>query len=553
MLRSAGVFVVVYLIMTASVGAWDYTVTSTVDLPDTNLGDRICQAANGECTLRAAVEEVNQDGAFYIFFAESGMTITLDSQLWLMDDVIIKGFADGSTIIQTSGLLMAFYVAGVDLTLQDLTVRYAVPAVEVDFDGSVTVDNCDFVDNGSPAWEGAIYASPGSVTLIDSSFRNNTTAWDGGAVRVYSPVSGTGLTVRGCSFTTNWAGGDGGAIKFDGGDVFTIEDSVFDGNTAIGSGGAVAIDAQIGSADGEIRGSELTNNAGATGGAISVTELNGSADGSLLIETTNIGFNDATAGGGGLYLAVAGSDRISLRDSSVYVNESEADGGGLMSAGAEILNVVNSTFSLNTAVNHGGGLYLSSSRTGAALYSSTITQNVADSQAAVNSGEGGGIYFEDGSGLVYARNTILARNSDLSTGAYSSYAPDCSASVVSEGYNLVGFANFLCDLGSGGTGDLVGSGASGAIDPLVGTLMMNSGWPTFVHPLLGGSPAINAADPAGCFDVDGTLLLTDQVGRPRYHDGRCDIGAYETGPPVQVFSDDFETGDARYWEVTGGP
>jgi hypothetical protein len=45
------------------------------------------------------------------------------------------------------------------------------------------------------------------------------------------------------------------------------------------------------------------------------------------------------------------------------------------------------------------------------------------------------------------------------------------------------------------------------------------------HPLLPGSPAIDAGNPAGCTDHLGNLLNSDQRGVARV--GRCDIGAYE--------------------------
>ena len=73
--------------------------------------------------------------------------------------------------------------------------------------------------------------------------------------------------------------------------------------------------------------------------------------------------------------------------------------------------------------------------------------------------------------------------------------------------------------------------------------------PLFVDPLAGdyhlapASPAIDAGDQAGCTDLDGQPLLSDQRGEPRPVDcgvgPRCDIGAYEgcgvePGPIVGV-------------------
>jgi len=64
------------------------------------------------------------------------------------------------------------------------------------------------------------------------------------------------------------------------------------------------------------------------------------------------------------------------------------------------------------------------------------------------------------------------------------------------------------------------------------------------HPLLLGSPAINAGNLAGCKDDNGDPLPTDQRGLPRF--GRCDIGAYESHPL------DFSTKRVNESTVSGG-
>ena len=57
------------------------------------------------------------------------------------------------------------------------------------------------------------------------------------------------------------------------------------------------------------------------------------------------------------------------------------------------------------------------------------------------------------------------------------------------------------------------------------------------HPLLPGSPAINAGNPAGCTDHLGNPLNADQRNASRV--GRCDMGAYEytsPGPAARIVS-----------------
>ena len=124
------------------------------------------------------------------------------------------------------------------------------------------------------------------------------------------------------------------------------------------------------------------------------------------------------------------------------------------------------------------------------------------------------------------RNLILAGN----TATLSS--PDCSggafASLVSAGNNLIGnTAN--CNFPAAST-DLVD------VDPKLSLLMGPSGTPNY-YPLITGSPAIDAGNPAGCTDQDANLLTTDQRGVAR--DSTCDIGAYEftaPGPAVSLLA-----------------
>jgi hypothetical protein len=89
----------------------------------------------------------------------------------------------------------------------------------------------------------------------------------------------------------------------------------------------------------------------------------------------------------------------------------------------------------------------------------------------------------------------------------------------------------------------------------MGTLMQRPWWPTMAYTLLDDSPAIDAADPAGCYDVDGSFLTHDQIGRPRPYLNGSDIGAFETGPSERIFADGFESTNTMYWSetLTGSP
>ena len=99
-------------------------------------------------------------------------------------------------------------------------------------------------------------------------------------------------------------------------------------------------------------------------------------------------------------------------------------------------------------------------------------------------------------GRVTLRNSIVAgnRGGDCDTSSQYSYYMDSSNSLIGDG---------SCDAELSG-------------DPLLGDFSADRGY----HPLLPGSPAIDAADPAHC-------PPTDQLGTPRPQGQGCDIGAIE--------------------------
>lgn len=201
--------------------------------------------------------------------------------------------------------------------------------------------------------------------------------------------------------------------------------------------------------------------------------------------------------GRGLYV---NGGKLILTQSAITGNEDEADGGGGILCLNGTLVVNNSTISNNsTTAGHGGGIFASNSIV--EINSSTIAGNMVDSDM----GRGGGI--DNAAGTVTLKNSIVAGN------WASWFGSDCYGEISSAGYNLIG-NNWGCYF-------LVSSGDQLNVDPLLAPL---EGQPAFYR-LQPGSPAISAANPSGCLDHRGELLITDQRGVPRV--GRCDIGAYE--------------------------
>jgi uncharacterized repeat protein (TIGR01451 family) len=218
----------------------------------------------------------------------------------------------------------------------------------------------------------------------------------------------------------------------------------------------------------------------------------------LTMTSCTVSGNATTYSGGGIYHR---DGTLTMSNCTIYDNTAR-DGGGINNGGTLILN--NSTVSGNRADQLGGGIASGGTLT---LHSSTVGDNRADI--------GGGIYAGGGSATV--QNTILAGN--LGDG------PDCSGALGSLGYNLIG--DTLGCTFSPASGDLVDISAG------LGQLIGVPGDPRY-HPLLPGSAAIDAGNPAGCTGSAG-LLTTDQRGAARV--GRCDMGAYEyttPGPAAKI-------------------
>jgi hypothetical protein len=144
----------------------------------------------------------------------------------------------------------------------------------------------------------------------------------------------------------------------------------------------------------------------------------------------------------------------------------------------------------------------------------TVTYNTADVDND-GSGDGGGIASPN---TLTMTNTIVAGNEDK-----SGEDPDCSGSIASGDYNLLGIGDSAGCSFTPQSHDQVGTAAS-PIDPLLGVLGDNGG-PAWTHRLGDTSPAVDQI-PAG---VNGCAMGSlDQRGVYRWPP--CDIGAYEIGP-----------------------
>ena len=216
---------------------------------------------------------------------------------------------------------------------------------------------------------------------------------------------------------------------------------------------------------------------------------------------------------------------LSLTSSSVVSNRAtgQAMAGGILNDGGT-LTILNSTVSGNVGGRNGGGILTA----GPGAVTTLLSSTVSDNEAGV---AGGGIARLEGSFRVEA--SIVAGNRDTEGDLRSLY-PDCFGAFTSWGFNLIGNVGSLATNCSGftATGDRVGT-VTTPLDPRLGTRTAAGGsLVTVVHPLLVGSPAVDA----GALGISDACPDVDQRGVARPIDGdgngftHCDVGAYEAPP-----------------------
>jgi predicted outer membrane repeat protein len=335
--------------------------------------------------------------------------------------------------------------------------------------------------------------------LINTDVLTNTSPWGGGLYNHSDSV----LNVTGGNIISNTAQtGSGGGVFNYSRSTIAISGTVLTKNVAQNYGGGISNMSISGTV--AITNANVINNYAGWGAGIS----NGASGTRMAIDTSSISNNIAAGGsGGGIY----NSSLLTITNSALANNVANPGAGPVNGLGGGLFTVftttiTNTTISSNQAYT-GGGIYADAfSAPNLTITFATIAYNQANL--------GGGMYLA-GSPITNLRNTILALNQD------ANQMPDCTGSITSLGYNLIGNNN-NCTFASLAS-DKVGTNAS-PIDPDMRGLG-NYGGATLTHALNWTSPAIDQI-PNGT-NTCGTTITTDQRGRTRPHHGKCDIGAFE--------------------------
>jgi predicted outer membrane repeat protein len=373
----------------------------------------------------------------------------------------------------------------------------------------VNVNNCVFENAISSALsliDNPPNDSPARVYISNSTFSNNTSTRNGGAIDVHAYCELTN-----CKFYNNkaldasrciWGGkllygcGEGGAVSMSG----YVENCIFENNSAI-FGGALSGGSKRGGSI-EIYNSTFKNN-------------------SSNIYKYSSGLSEFSIGGsGGAIYAISVDFVNSIFYNNIFnSNYSESNGGAINYTKNCFL--VNNLF-FNNEANSGGAIYNNSYMGDGYFINNTIVGNSAKEH-------GGGVRarLENDENHYKFYNNILVKNeAPIGSDLYIDNLND-SDPLFPITYKIDLYNNDF---------DFAGSYFASPID--IDPSNLNNMDPLFVDPgngdyqLSTDSPCINTGD-----NQAPDLPETDLAGNPRIIDGIVDIGAYEYDPLAPITSE----------------
>lgn len=162
------------------VAAADFIVNTIEDAPDAVPGDGLCAAANGDCSLRAAVQEANAHPAANTI-SVADWQFVLQQELVVRTDVTMTGLGAGRTLIAGGGENRLFNVAAGKLSLAAFALQGGQTAGDggaIANSGTASLTAVQISGSHADGSGGAIW-NEGSLTLKNSSISGNNS--DGGA------------------------------------------------------------------------------------------------------------------------------------------------------------------------------------------------------------------------------------------------------------------------------------------------------------------------------------------------------------------------------------
>ncbi len=253
-----------------------FTVNSTLDEVDSNIGNSVCLSVNGNCTLRAAIQEANAHNVAgdtiilpaetYTLTISGSETLSAQGDLNILSSGLnINGAGASTTIIDGGALDNVFHVQNAaalnlsGLTLQNGMIGVYCQGSSVGVFESVVKDNSDT----------GILMQTGSLGLLESTVKDN------GKAGVYLSNTATQGIITGSTISGNQDSSGGGIYTRANLILFYVTIS---GNHAFTGGGGIYAESP---ANVSIDHSTIANNTSVMGSGI----LNNNASSFLLFHT----------------------------------------------------------------------------------------------------------------------------------------------------------------------------------------------------------------------------------------------------------------------------
>lgn len=193
--------------------AANFTVNTTADLPDADIADAVCADAKNECSLRAAIEQIEAlaetVNTISFAFALLNQSVQLTSPLPpLSRNTTISGLGANRLTIDANGAANALTFNGnANVVVSALTITEAATAIRND-NANLIVSNAALTGNIGGANGGGVYNNQGTTDILFSTVDNNSASNSGGG------VFNTGGLVRiaNSTISNNFGGGFGGGV-----------------------------------------------------------------------------------------------------------------------------------------------------------------------------------------------------------------------------------------------------------------------------------------------------------------------------------------------------
>lgn len=508
---AATTVLVLLLVLAATASADERFVVNTT--ADSSSG---CVAI-GECSLRAALEQINNGSVSGE--VEIEIPLTTQGKVAIGDNGELKLEPPSDvTAVTIGGPGAAGLTIDGEEKARALKIDPADTAIVITIEG-ITIEKgrIEGFTLGT-AGGGAIYQEAGAVHLDGVTLKSNSIGdgRNGGAI----DFRGGELTVKDSTLEDNSTGsaitndgGDGGAIYENVGphEALIVRGSTLKGSRAVRGAGIFQDEGTLLVQDSGVEGGEAEEDGGGifadTNGALAATTIEGAT----------LSGNKSGGDGGGL-ISHNFETEVMVTATTVDGNEAAGGGGGIAIESPTLVN--ESTISHNKGLGGAGGIEVGFN--GLRLLTSTVADNygigieVQGDTEIVGStifGNGQEGLFDSATTAPKVTSTIIAGNATEDPSA-----SDCAGEPESGGNNLVEHPGSECEFHA--------AGDQTSVDPLLGTLTDNGGPTETVAPISRLSPAINHGSNPASFDQRGrTRPVPEGVTN-------TDVGAVEVQLPV---------------------